>query len=178
MTDGREVLVAGIGNVFCGDDGFGVAVARRLTATGVPPGIRVGDFGTRGLDLGLALLDDWRGVILVDACPRGGAPGSLYVLEPALDEAPEHERLLEAAGGGHGMHPLRVLEFVRANGKALDGVRIVACEPAELGSEEEVAVGLSPAVEAAVGPAAALVVALARTLGSGWGAGEEVGRDA
>jgi hydrogenase maturation protease len=76
-----RVLVACIGNIFLGDDAFGVEVAQRLAGRGLPEGVRVVDFGIRGLDLTFALLDDYEAVILVDATPRGGDPGTLYVLE-------------------------------------------------------------------------------------------------
>src|SRR6516225_7125141 len=77
-----RILVAGIGNIFLGDDAFGVEVARRLAARPQPDGVRVADFGIRGIDLTYALLDGYETVILVDATPRGGQPGTLYVIEP------------------------------------------------------------------------------------------------
>src|SRR5438128_1754175 len=88
--DRRAVLVAGVGNIFLGDDAFGVEVAQRLARRPLPAGVRVVDFGIRGLDLAYALLDPYEAVILVDAMPRGEQPGTLYVLEPDLgpDSAP------------------------------------------------------------------------------------------
>ena len=82
MTRPARILIAGIGNIFLGDDAFGVEVARRLVRRRLPDGVRVVDFGIRGLDLTYALLDGYEAVILVDAAPRGGPPGTLYVLEP------------------------------------------------------------------------------------------------
>src|ERR1700723_2432639 len=79
-----SVLVAGIGNIFLGDDGFGVEVVRGLTTRSMPEGVTVKDFGIRGFDLAYALLDPWDTVILVDALPRGEAAGTLFVLEPDL----------------------------------------------------------------------------------------------
>ena len=79
------VLVAGIGNIFLGDDGFGVEVVQRLAARPQPDGVRVTDFGIRGFDLAFALLDEPEATILIDAMPRGQAPGTVYVLEPDLD---------------------------------------------------------------------------------------------
>src|SRR5439155_13673490 len=94
-----RVLVAGVGNIFLGDDAFGVEVAQRLARRALPPEVRVVDFGIRGLDLTYALLDGYEAVILVDAAPRGGRPGTLYVLEPARGEPPEAE------AGGPGIEP-------------------------------------------------------------------------
>lgn len=68
---GRRILVAGIGNVFLGDDGFGVEVVRRLAGRGLPEGVEVKDFGIRGMDLAYALQDDYELVVFVDATPRG-----------------------------------------------------------------------------------------------------------
>src|ERR1700758_4827464 len=80
--DGPRILVAGVGNIFLGDDAFGVEVVQRLARRALPDGVRVVDFGIRGLDLVYALLDGYETVVLVDAAPRGGSPGTLYVLEP------------------------------------------------------------------------------------------------
>src|SRR5438270_10803156 len=88
MTRPR-VLVAGIGNIFLGDDAFGVEVAQRLAQRPLPAGVRVVDFGIRGLDLTYALLDGQDAVILVDATLRGGPPGTLYVIEPEAEGRPE-----------------------------------------------------------------------------------------
>jgi hydrogenase maturation protease len=147
-----RILVAGIGNIFLGDDGFGVEVARRLAGRPLPAGVRVADFGIRGLDLAFALLEGYDATILVDAAPRGRPPGTLYVL--ALEPAPA-----TAAAGPlepHGMHVGRVLELVRAMGGEPDRLRLVGCEPATLGGEDG-AMGLSAPVAAAVDPAVALV---------------------
>ena len=86
------ILVAGIGNIFFGDDAFGSEVARRLADRQVPENVHVKDFGIRGLDLVYALLDGYDGVILIDATPRGGPPGTLYTIEPDLAELPEEIR--------------------------------------------------------------------------------------
>ena len=85
----QRVLIAGVGNIFLGDDAFGVAVVQRLARRSLPEGVRVVDFGIRGLDLAYALLDDYDAVLLVDAVPRGGPPGTLYVLEPDCGRPPE-----------------------------------------------------------------------------------------
>ena len=99
-----RVLVAGIGNVFLGDDGFGCALAARVAFEGVD----VVDFGIRGMDLAYALAD-YDVVVFLDATPRGGAPGTLYVIEPDLDALP-------AGFDAHGMHPVAVLALARTLG--------------------------------------------------------------
>jgi hydrogenase maturation protease len=145
------ILVAGVGNVFFRDDGFGVEVARRLGASPPPPGVEVVDFGIGGLQLALRLLDPLRLLVIVDLAPRGGAPGTLHLLEPELEDAPPG-----GAGGGHGLHVPAVLATARAMGAALPPVRIVGCEPLDVGE----GMGLSAPVAAAVDGAVALVRAL------------------
>jgi hydrogenase maturation protease len=85
-SKGKAILIAGIGNIFLGDDAFGVEVAKRLAGQSFPEGVRVVDFGIRGFDLAYALLEGPDVTILVDACPRGGAPGTVYVIEADLAE--------------------------------------------------------------------------------------------
>ena len=87
-----KTLIACIGNIFLGDDAFGCAVASRLASRKLPSGARVVDFGIRGLDLTYALLEDWEQVIVVDAVPRGGTPGTLYIIEPDLSDMTARER--------------------------------------------------------------------------------------
>jgi hydrogenase maturation protease len=117
-----RVLVAGIGNVFLGDDGFGVALANRLSACELPGGVEVVDFGIRGMDLAWAIQGGYDAVVLLDASPRGGAPGTLYLIEPEV-EAGEHP--IE----GHGMDPVTVLSLVRALGGTPPRTLVVGCEP-------------------------------------------------
>ena len=148
----KRVLVAGVGNIFFGDDGFGVEVSRRLSQRALPDGVQVRDFGIRGLDLTYALLEGWDAAILVDALPRGGDPGTLYVLDPGAGAAPP---VLDP----HAMHPARVLAMARELGATPPVLRVVGCEP---GVAEEMQVGLSPVVAAAVDPACALVEQLAK----------------
>lgn len=148
MTE-RKVLVAGIGNIFLGDDGFGVEVVRRLA--GRLSGARVADFGIRGFDLAMALLEPQDLVVLVDAVRRGGEPGTLYVLE--VDDAPG-----PADFAAHGMDPAQVLRNVRAMGGSSGRVLLVGCEPGDLGEMGR----LSPAVEAAVDGAIEIVESLVR----------------
>lgn len=151
-----RILVACIGNIFLGDDGFGVEVAARLAGRSLPPEVNLKDFGIRGLDLTYELLNPYDLVVLVDACPRGGAPGTVYLVEPDLTE-------LNAVDGPpvavetHSMNPVNVLRAVRSMGGALDRVLIVGCEPAEFGPDEGGKLGLSDSVEAAVDEAVAMV---------------------
>src|ERR1700722_9702342 len=127
-----RILVACIGNIFLGDDGFGTEVARRLASRALPPEAILKDFGIRGLDLTYALLDPYDLVILVDACPRGGEPGSVYLVEPDPVEANACASL-----DAHSMNPMNVLRTVKSMGGASGRILIVGCEPAELGSDEE-----------------------------------------
>ena len=150
-----RVLVAGVGHVFLGDDGFGVEVARRLAARPRRPGVEVADFGIRGVDLAYALGEGYDAVVIVDAVPRGDAPGSLYVIEP--DEAATPAA---SAPDAHGMDPETVLELARRLGACPSRVLIVGCEPALVPTAppgEEVVAGLSPVVERAVEDAVKLV---------------------
>ncbi|GAA3549587.1 hypothetical protein GCM10022419_032420 [Nonomuraea rosea] len=149
---GGRILVAGIGNVFLGDDGFGVEVARLLVEQACVPGVDVVDFGIRGMDLAYALQRDYTAVIFVDAAPRGHAPGTLTVLDPDLpgddDGAPVE---------GHGMDPVSVLRLARRLGRLPALVRVVCCEPATV---DEALFELSEPVRAMVGEAAGLVNSL------------------
>jgi hydrogenase maturation protease len=149
------ILVAGIGNIFLGDDAFGVEVVRRLANVKLPEAVRVADFGIRGFDLAYALQDGYETTILVDACPRGAAPGTLYVIEPdlrALDDPEAPQAVVEA----HAMNPVSVLRMARAMNIEVKNVLLVGCEPETLGGEEG-QMGLSAPVEAAVDEAVKLV---------------------
>ena len=164
------ILVAGIGNVFLGDDGFGVEVVQRLNVRhaahdlpAFPDCVRVVDFGIRGIDLCYALLDGVDAAILIDATQRGGAPGSLYVIEPSMDHAQEAGSPDAYASpvlmSAHEMDPAKVLHAVRMMGGGCEDIVVVGCEPADFGFEhgEEGRMGLSTAVAAAVDPAVELV---------------------
>lgn len=144
-----RILIAGIGNIFLGDDAFGVEVAQRLTGHAFPKSVRVIDFGIRGLDLVYALLDDYDATILVDATPQGGDPGTIYTIEiESGDESIEETHAVHLET--HSMDPMRVLESVRALGGRPGRILLVGCEPASLGDQEEGVFGLSAPVEAAV----------------------------
>jgi hydrogenase maturation protease len=152
------ILVAGIGNIFLGDDAFGVEVVRRLANLKLPEGVRVVDFGIRGFDLAYALQDGYETTILVDACPHGEDPGTLYIIEPelkALDDPETPQAVIEA----HAMNPVSVLRMARAMNIEVKNVLLVGCEPETLGGEEG-QMGLSAPVEAAVEGAVKLVKSL------------------
>jgi hydrogenase maturation protease len=149
----RRVLVAGIGNLFLGDDGWGVALAARLAARALPPGVEVVDFGIRGMDLAYAMQDGYEAVVMLDATPRGERAGTLYVIEPELDE-------LDATVDAHGMNPVKVLALARTLGaSSLPRTLIVGCEPqTRMSAEEEfVAAELTEPVRASLDPAVSLV---------------------
>jgi hydrogenase maturation protease len=157
--NGPRILVAGVGNVFLGDDGFGVEVARRLAERPQPEGVRVVDFGIRGFDLAYALMDGFDLAILVDAAPRGHAPGTVYLIEPDREEF-ENSQDPEGMVQTHGMIPMSVLRLVKAMGGQPCPLRLVGCEPATLGTEEDPVMSLSEPVEAAVGEAIRLIESL------------------
>lgn len=153
------VLVAGIGNVFLGDDGFGVEVVARLAGRVLPVGVEVADFGIRGYDLAYALMDGPEAAILVDALPRGEPAGTLCVLEPDLDDLGGPAPL-----EGHAMDPMAVLAMVRHHGGTVPPTWVVGCEPGVIDPDGEGRMGLSEPVSAAVEPAADMVEALVRRL--------------
>ena len=151
-----RILIAGIGNIFLGDDAFGVEVARRLAAREWPPGsdVRVTDFGIRGYDLAYALLDGYDTTILIDACPRGEPAGTLYVIEPDLSNLGDDDDR-NAAVEAHSMNPLNVLRLASSMGP-LKKVLLVGCEPETLGPEEG-QMELSSTVQAVIDDAVKLV---------------------
>ena len=154
------VLIAGIGNVFLGDDGFGPEVARRLVERTWPAGVAVADFGVRSLDLAYALTSGVDAVILVDAVSRGGDPGTLYVIDAA------DARRGPAGLDTHTMDPEQVLRYAASLGALPRVVRLVGCEPAVLAGEDDadVVVGLSVEVARVVDMAAELVAELVEEL--------------
>lgn len=151
-----RILVAGIGNIFLGDDAFGCEVIQRILRRGLPDYVRVEDFGIRGFDLAYALMDEYEAIILVDAVPRGEQPGTLYAIEPdlsALDDTGPAEMMVET----HGMNPMKVLAMVKALGGEPKRIMLVGCEPTP--SDEE-RMGLSEPVEAALDEAVGMVESL------------------
>jgi hydrogenase maturation protease len=155
-----RILVAGIGNVFLGDDGFGVALADRLARRALPPGVDVVDFGIRGMDLAYAM-EDYDAVVLLDATPRGEAPGTLYVIEAEIDDD-------DVAPDAHGMDPVKVLALVRALGGSPPRTLVVGCEPLTrmTGEEDEVVADISEPVRAALDEAVRMVESLLMELTS------------
>src|SRR5215510_813591 len=139
------ILIAGVGNIFMGDDAFGNEVARRLAERPPSLGVHVVDFGIRGLDLAFALMDDYDATIIVDATSRGGEPGTIYVIEPDVSKLDE----MPAALDTHSMDPLRAFALARSLGAKLKNIRIVGCEPETFEPGDE-APGLSRNVAAAV----------------------------
>ncbi|MEU8547636.1 hydrogenase maturation protease [Streptomyces roseoverticillatus] len=164
-----RVLVAGIGNIFLADDAFGPEVLAALLARPLPEGVDAADFGIRGMDLAYRLLDGYDAAVLVDAVPRGGTPGTLYVLD--LDGLDGTERgLVQAVPEAHGMDPVKVIAMARDLARwedlAFPHVVLVGCEPRirMRGDEPDVICGLSDPVRAAVDEAVKLVDSVAKDL--------------
>jgi hydrogenase maturation protease len=159
-----------VGNIFLGDDAFDVEVVQRLARRPLPEGVLVVDFGIRGLDLAYALLDPYEAVLLVDATPRGGRPGTLYVLEPDPDAdrpAAEWGLLVQP----HSLDPAAVLRLVATLGGPAQRLLVVGCEPAAITCDEDGLAEMSDPVRAAIYKAVALVESLVvRLLGAGSGA--------
>ena len=149
------ILVAGIGNIFLGDDGFGVEVVKRLSTRELPNGVRVADYGIRGFDLAYALQDGYETTILVDAYPHGQAPGTVSLIEPDISKLDGPDASVVDT---HGMNPLNVLRMAAAMNGSLKKVLLVGCEPESFGGEEG-RMGLSEPVEAAVDEAMNMVAA-------------------
>jgi hydrogenase maturation protease len=147
-----EVLIAGIGNIFQGDDAFGVAVVQKLGAKSLPENVRVMDIGIRSVDLAFALLDEYELTILIDATPRGGAPGTLYTIEITPDDIPaENDEALMV--NSHGLDPVRVLMLARSMGARFKKILLIGCEPLVVEHDETGHIGLSAEIAAAVEPA-------------------------
>jgi hydrogenase maturation protease len=182
-----RMLVAGVGNIFLGDDGFGVEVAMRLAGADLPSWVQVADYGISGMHLAYDLADGYDTAILVDTAQRGGEPGTLTVIEaaPAGGAAPGDEAA--PAGGAapagqpdpadgpiaetrlfdaHGMQPDVVLGVLDMLGAGSPRVLVVGCEPASLDYGMELSEPVAKAVDAAVGVVMDLIAA-AETNGEG-----------
>ena len=149
-----KILVAGVGNAWLGDDGFGGEVARRLERIDLPEGVAVMDAGTGGLDLAYEVMRGYDALVILDVSRQGGEPGTLYVMEADEDSVEsqiEDGELINA----HGMDPHTVLRFVKSVGAWPGRVVVIACEPTEVG---EMRWGLSDEVGRAVDRAVELVV--------------------
>jgi hydrogenase maturation protease len=140
----KRILIAGIGNIFFGDDAFGCEVAQQLAREALPEGVRVCDYGIRSYDLAYALLEPNDAAILIDAVPRGEEPGTIFLLELDINQ-------LDSAGvesvNAHVMNPVAVLQLVRSFGGSPRELYLVGCEPAVLETEE---LGLSEKVQSAI----------------------------
>ena len=150
----KRILVAGIGNAWLRDDGFGGEVAKRLGEIELPEEAAVFDFGTGGLDLAYEVMRGYDALVLVDISRQGGEPGTLYVMEASEEDVEagiEDGQMINP----HGMDPQTVLRFVKSVGAWPGKVVVIACEPAEV---EEMGFGLSDQVRQAVDGAAALVL--------------------
>jgi hydrogenase maturation protease len=168
-----RMMIAGVGNIFLGDDGFGVEVARRLADAGLPDWVRVADYGISGMHLAYDLAEGFETTILVDASPRGEPPGTVYIMELSGPDGPDGP----VPGGpapplavldGHGMQPDLVLGMLGMLGADAGRVLLVGCEPASIDAR----IGLSAPVAAAVDEAVRIVHDLVRAAGAG--AGPEV----
>ena len=161
------VLVAGLGNIFSSDDGFGVAVVDELSRRPLPADVEVRDFGIRGIHLAYQLLEPYDLVVLVDAVQRGGPPGTVYLIEAEpgnqSDDGPGEDVTMDA----HDLGPDAVLSLVPRLGGTVGPVVVVGCEPADI----DAGIGLSPAVEDAIGTAVQMVIDLV----TGQGADRPVG---
>jgi hydrogenase maturation protease len=156
-----RMMIAGVGNIFLGDDGFGVEVARRLADAGLPGWVRVADYGISGMHLAYDLAEGFETTILIDASPRGEPPGTVYVMELSAGDRPA----AAAPDGppapvldGHGMQPDVVLAMLDMLGADAGRVLLVGCEPASIDAR----IGLSAPVSAAVDEAVRIVHDLVR----------------
>ena len=170
-----RMLVAGVGNIFLGDDGFGVEVANRLASEGLPDWVRVADYGISGMHLAYDLAEGFETTILVDATPRGSDPGTVYVMEldpaaPSAAAAPEPGRGIPLLDG-HGMQPDVVFGMLNLLGAEAGRVLLVGCEPASIDER----IGLSKPVTAAVDEAVRIVLDLVRAVGAGDAEGSAAG---
>jgi len=159
-----RMLIAGVGNIFLGDDGFGVEVANRLAATQLPDWVQVTDYGIRGMHLAYDLADGYDVTILIDAAPRGGKPGTVYVIEPDLAPQPaDDETAVEQNPlfNAHGMQPDVIFGMLDMLGGQVGKVLVVGCEPASV----DYGIGLSEPVAAAVDEAVTVVLGLIEQTG-------------
>ena len=144
-----RTLIAGIGNIFLGDDGFGVEVARRLGRESLGDGVDVKDFGIRGVHLAYEIAGGaYERVVLVDAVSRGGAPGTLYAIEPEIEAGGERELALDA--DAHGLTPAQVLAWLQRIGASPPRIVVVGCEPACVDESMELSEPVMTAIEGAV----------------------------
>ena len=153
-----EVLIACVGNIFLGDDAFGVEVAQRLRSVSLPEGASVVDFGIRSYDLAYALMKPWELVVLVDAISRGGEPGTIYVIEPDLTAVEQDSN--DTGFDAHTMNPASVLQMVKALGGKCSRMLVVGCEPSTVEPRSDGQFELSEPVRAGVEEAVRTVLEL------------------
>ena len=156
MSRPSKILVAGVGNIFMGDDAFGSEVARRLMSQGLPTEVQVTDFGIRSYDLAYALTDGYDVTILVDVTTRKQSPGTVYLIEPDLSQLDQLDGMIADA---HSLNPVNVLQMLRSLGSAPGKLYLIGCEPAILDIEDG-RIGLSEVVEAAIPQAIQLIKSL------------------
>jgi hydrogenase maturation protease len=156
MSKPTKILVAGIGNIFLGDDAFGSEVARRLMNETLPEEVRVTDFGIRSYDLAYAMMEEYDVTIFVDITSKSQSPGTLYLIEPDLNQL---DQLDEKMADAHSMNPVGVLQMLRTFGSSPKKLYLVGCEPATL-EVEDGEIGLSESVEGAVPQAIELIKSL------------------
>jgi hydrogenase maturation protease len=172
-----RMLIAGVGNIFLGDDGFGVEVARRLATADLPDWVRVADYGISGMHLAYDLANGYESTILIDATPRGGEPGTIYTIELEPSERPSQAPLSGSQlFDAHGMQPDVVFGVLDMLGAEAGRVLVVGCEPASV----DYGIGLSAPVTAAVNEAVRVVLDLVAAAGTesgteGTGSGRETG---
>jgi hydrogenase maturation protease len=158
----NRVLVAGIGNIFFGDDAFGCEVAAELLKRTWPAGVKIVDFGIRAYDLAYAIMDGYDAALLIDAAPRGEKPGTVYLLELDPDRVGScGDEIVDA----HALTPVRVLQLIRALGGRAKNLYLIGCEPARLGGEGMI--GLSEDVRDAVPVAVRMIEKIIADLANG-----------
>ena len=150
-----RILIACVGNIFLGDDAFGVEVAQRLSREPMPDGVAVTDFGIRSYDLAYALMQPWDLVILVDAVSRGERPGTVFAVEPDISALSEQGA--NTAFDAHTMNPVSVIQMVTALGGHCPRMIVVGCEPASVDAADDGQFGLSELVRAAMDEAIQLI---------------------
>jgi hydrogenase maturation protease len=154
-----RILVAGVGNIFLGDDGFGVEMIQRLRATSLPPEVSMVDFGIRSFDLAYAMADGYDVIILLDAISRGESPGTVSLVEADVQGFGDTGQSLDA----HSTNPQRALQMASSLGGQLGRLYLMGCEPAILETEDG-RIGLSEQVEAAIPNATQMLLTLLQEL--------------
>ena len=154
-----KILVAGVGNIFLGDDAFGVEMVQRLRATPLPPEVILADFGIRSFDLAYAMADGYDVIILLDAISRGESPGTISLVQPEAQEFGDTGQPLDA----HSSNPQRALQMASSLGGQLGSLYLIGCEPAVLETDDG-RIGLSEQVEAAIPNAIQMLLTLLQEL--------------